>query len=239
MKRIISATMVLALLLMGQAIGQAAEISCPAKDSACKEFAKLIDAGQFDKLIARVDARQNYSNEAKWLIGQAYLLLAGKEGNTPEQEEQLCKKALEYGATSAYLGLYYLYAPKDKGKALGFLKQYIATKPDNMVPYMLLGEEELANKNYASADSYLRQARKVLRGASKDLDWALFQASYLTGDYYTASTMLNSAFSQGKTVGDLKALVADPRFADMGKRSEFKKFFTIINGTTTANMYAR
>ncbi len=51
--------------------------------------------------------------------------------------------------------------------------------------------------------------------------------------------MLNSAFTQGKTVGDQKALSSPPQFSDMGKRSEFKKFFPIINGTTTAQTYAR
>jgi hypothetical protein len=41
-------------------------------------------------------------------------------------------------------------------------------------------------------------------------------------------------------VGDLKALVAaDPRFADMGRKSEFRKFFTILNGTTTARASLR
>jgi len=40
-------------------------------------------------------------------------------------------------------------------------------------------------------------------------------------------------------VGDLKALVLDPRFSDMGSRLEFKKFFPVINGTTAARMYAQ
>jgi hypothetical protein len=39
--------------------------------------------------------------------------------------------------------------------------------------------------------------------------------------------MFNSAFSQGKTVGDQKSLILDPGFPDMGRRSEFKKFFAI------------
>ena len=53
----------------------------------------------------------------------------------------------------------------------------------------------------------------------------------------TACSMLNSAFTQGKAVGDQKALSSPPQFSDMGKRSEFKKFFPIINGTTTAQTY--
>ena len=51
--------------------------------------------------------------------------------------------------------------------------------------------------------------------------------------------MLNSAVSQGKTVGDQKALIVAPRSSDMGKRSEFKQFLLIINGTTTAQADAR
>jgi tetratricopeptide (TPR) repeat protein len=239
MKHIMSAITMLALVVMGQAMGQAAEISCSARDSACKEFAKLSDAGQFDKLTSQVNAGQNYSWEAKELIGQAYLMLAGREGNSPEQGEKLYRKALEYGANSAYMGLYFLYCQKDSTAALGFLKQYITTGPNDSAPYVILGEAEMSRKNYSVANNYFRDAKKVARGTSKDLDWLLFQTSYLTGDYYTASSMLNSAFSQGKTVGDLKALIVDSRFSDMGKRSEFKKFFPIINGTTTAKIYAR
>jgi hypothetical protein len=51
--------------------------------------------------------------------------------------------------------------------------------------------------------------------------------------------MLDSSFAQGKTVGDLKSLVSDPRFSDIGKNQQFRKFFPIINGTTTARLYAR
>jgi hypothetical protein len=54
-----------------------------------------------------------------------------------------------------------------------------------------------------------------------------------------ASSMLNSAFTQGKTVGDLNALIVDPRFSDMDKQPEFKKLFPVISGTTTARMCAR
>lgn len=234
----ISRLAVIAILLIGHSIAFA-ETSCSSKDTACKEFAIFYNAGQFEKLIAGVDTRQAYSKDTKGLIGQAYLMLAGKEGNTPEQKEQFCLKALEYGANSAYMGLYYLYSQKDREAALGFLKQYIATGPNNSVPYVILGEAEMGKKNYSAANAYLREAKKLTSGASKDLDWTLFQANYLTGDYYIASSMLNSAFAQGKTVGDLKALIVDPRFSDMGKRSEFKKFFPIISGTTTARMYAR
>lgn len=235
----ISKLAVIAIILMGNSIGLAAEPSCSTKDAACREFAKLAEAGQFEKLVARVDARKVYSGDSMALIGQAFLMLAGKEGNTPQQEEQFCLKALEYGATSAYMGLYFIHAGQDDEKALGYLKLYVATNPKDSVPFALLGEAEMNKKDYAASYDYLREAKKVARGTSVNTDWLLFQASYLTGDYHTASAMLDSSFSQGKTVGDLKSLVSDPRFSDMGKRQQFRKFFPIINGTTTARLYAK
>ena len=235
----ISKFVVIAILITGHSIGFAAETSCSAKDTSCREFAKLAVAGQYEKLIARVDAKKVYSDDSKALIGQAYLIIAGKEGNTPQQEEQFCLKALEYGATSAYMGLYFIHAGQNEEKALGYLKQYVATNPKDAVPFVLLGEAEMNKKNYAASYAYLREAKKVARGASANADWLLFQASYLTGDYNTASAMLDSSFAQGKTVGDLKSLVSDPRFSDIGKNQQFRKFFPIINGTTTARLYAR
>ena len=236
---IISKFAVAAILLMGHSIGLAAETTCSSKDAPCREFAKLAEAGQFEKLIARVDGRKTYSSSARAVIGQAYLMIAGREGNTPAQEEQFCLKALEYGATSAYMGLYFIHAGQNEEKALGYLKQYVATGPKDSVPFVLLGEAEMNRKNYPASYTYLREAKKVARGASVNTDWLLFQASYLTGDYATASTMLDSSFAQGKTVGDLKSLVGDPRFSDMGKHQQFRKFFPIINGTTTARLYAK
>jgi len=234
----ISKLVIIAIVLMGHSIGLAAETPC-SKDTVCREFARLADAGQFEKLIARVDARKAYTSGAKAIIGQAYLMIAGKEGNTPEQEEQFCLKALEYGATSAYMGLYFIHAGQNEEKALGYLKQYVATGPRDSVPFAILGEVEMNKKNYAAAYTYLREAKKAARGSSSNLDWMLFQASYLTGDYHTASAMLDSSFAQGKTVGDLKTLVSDPQFSDMGKQPQFKKFFPIINGSTTARLYTR
>jgi tetratricopeptide (TPR) repeat protein len=236
---IISKLAVIAILVIGHSIGFAAEKACSSKDSSCREFAKLAEAGQFEKLVARVDAKKGYSGEAKAIIGQAFLMLAGKDGNTPQQEEQFCMKALEYGATSAYMGLYFIHAGQNDEKAFGYLKQYVATNPKDAVPFVLLGEAEMTKKNYAASYAYLREAKKVARGASVNTDWLLFQASYLTGDYNTASAMLDSSFAQGKTVGDLKSLVSDPRFSDIGKHQQFRKFFPIINGTTTARLYAR
>ncbi len=84
---------------------------------------------------------------------------------------------------------------------------------------MLLGEAEFKEGNYKRAKEYLDEAKKVSRGNSGDLDWLLFKASYLAGDLSTASVMLDGSFSQGKTAGDLRALVSsDNRFTSMGQQ---------------------
>lgn len=207
--------------------------ACAPSDKACREFERLTDGEQFEEIIAKVNPKGTYSPAARDLIGRAYLMVAGKETNTPEQEEQFCRKALEYGATSAYMGLYFIHADRDTDKALGFLKQYVETQPQDSVPYVILGEAELARNNYTAANEYLTKARTVARGKSSNLDWLLFQSSYLTGDYSTSATMLDQAFAHGKTVGDLKALIAqDPRFGDLGKKNEFRKVFPMINGSS-------
>ena len=203
-------------------------------------------------LVAKMPPQPSskYAEEGTLLHGCMEDLLAGGDMNdliakhklTDEQVEKLqfCLKALEYGASSAYMGLYFIHAGTDVAKALGYLKQYVGTKPQDSVPYVLLGEAAYAQRNYADAKAYLQEAKKVARGKSANVDWLLFQASFLTGDYSLASTMLDSSFAQGKTVGDLKALVsADTRFAEIGKRSEFRKYMNILNGTTTAKNYLK
>jgi len=208
--------------------GKAVESPCPEKDEQCREFARLAETEQYDKIIGAIDAKKTYSDASRSIIGQAYLMIAGRETNTPEQEEQLCRKALEYGSTSAYMGLYFIYASKDAEAALGFLKQYIATKPKDSVPYVILGEAELEKKNYQTADAYLREAKKVARGSSANLDWLSFQAGYLTGDYAYAGAMLESAMKKPEYEKELRALAADPRFSGMEKRPEFRQYESIL-----------
>lgn len=203
---------------------RAAERPCPEKDEQCSEFARLSEAEQYDKIIGSIDAKKTYSDATRSIIGQAYLMIAGRETNTPEQEEQFCRKALEYGSTSAYMGLYFIYASKDTEAALGFLKQYVATKPKDSVPYVILGEAELEKKNYQAAAAYLREAKKVARGHSANLDWLSFLAGFLTGDYAYAGAMLESAMKTPEYEKDLRALASDPRFSGMEKRPEFKHY---------------
>jgi tetratricopeptide (TPR) repeat protein len=234
-KFIVSLFVVFVLVISGSSELFAGTSDCAKNDAACREFAALSAAGKHQAIINKVNPKQTYSDASRALIGNAYLIAAGREGNTPQQEEQLCLKALEYGATSAYMGLYFIHAKTDPVKANGFLKQYVETKPQDAAPYVLLGEAEFKQGNFKGAKEYLHEAKKVSRGKSADIDWFLFKASYLAGDRSLASMMLDSSFSQGKTAGDLKALVSsDNRFADMGKQYEFRKFFKILNGVKVA-----
>jgi tetratricopeptide (TPR) repeat protein len=230
-KLFIGFTMAIAFIISGSG-AMAAQSVCSAQDGACTEFSTLAAAEQFEKIIEKVDATTTYSAEARDLIGQAYLILAGKEGNSPAQEEQFCLKALEYGATSAYMGLYFIHAGQNEEKALGFLKQYIAAKPRDSVPYVLLGQAEMDKGNYQAANAYLREAKSVARGHSTNVDWMLFQVNYLLGDFAYASAMLDGALTQGQFVNELKSLSTDPRFADLSLRPEFRKYVPMIKGTS-------
>jgi len=232
LKRSIIIILTVGLIIAGQSVVGAAKSACPDKDKACSELSKLADAEQFDKIIEKAEGRKTYSDAAKAIIGQAYLMMAGKESNTPEQEEQFCLKALEYGATSAYMGLYFIHAGLDKEKALGFLQQYIMTRPKDSVPYVLLGEAEMEKENYEDANLFLREAKTVARGHSANLDWMLFQVNYLLRDFTYASAMLDGALSHGQFVNELKTLAADPRYADISRRPEFRKYEPMIKGTS-------
>jgi hypothetical protein len=159
-------------------------------------------------------------------------MLAGKDGNTPEQEEQFCRKALEYGSTSAYMGLYFIYSGQNTEAALGYLKQYVATKPGDPVPYVLLGESELEKKNYEAANTYLREAKRISRGHSAHLDWMLFRVSYILGDFTYAGAVLDSAMADGQYVKEFRTLSSDPLFEGIVKRPEFRKYEIMVKETT-------
>ena len=241
MKNVILPSIIISsLICLFPSLLLAGETVCSKSDPVCREFSALSAAGKYRQIIEKARPKQSYSTATRQLIGQAYLMEAGREGVSQQEEEQLCLKALEYGATSAYLGLYFMYASTDKAKANGYLRQMVATKPETAVPYVLLGEADYEQGSYATAKEYLYEGRTLSRNQTGDLDWMVFKASYLSGDYSLASTMLDSSFSKGKTVGDLKALVAaDQRFGDMGTRWEFRKFFKILNGSTLTKLSAR
>lgn len=224
-KWFISLVAMISIVIAGQVAGaQAAQPRCGDQDRECRKFAKFSESGQYDRIVDSVESGKTYSDTSKKIIGQAYLMKAGQEGNTPEQEEQYCRKALEFGATSAYMGLYFIYADHDEEAALGFLRQYVETKPKDPVPYVILGDAELAKKHYEAADRYLRQAKQVAHGTSTNLAWLSFQASYLRGDYAYASEMLGTAVSQPGFGKKLEDLSTDPRFSGIEQRPEFKKY---------------
>lgn len=231
-KRFILLFAVVAMILTGSLAADANDAVCAGNDAACRDFSALAATDQYEKIIDLVEPDKTYTAESREYIGQAYLMVAGRESNSLEQEEQYCRKALEYGASSAYMGLYFIHAGSDPEKALGFLKQYVATGPRDSVPYVILGEVELEKRNYEVARNYLVEARKLARGRSSNLDWLMFQANYLLGDYAAASALLDSAITQGRPVTELKVLMADPRFLGLENRPEFRKYEPLIKGTS-------
>jgi tetratricopeptide (TPR) repeat protein len=228
MKFVIS-VVVLALCLLSEVSSGLEASRCGQTDALCKNFENHFQAGQFDNIIAQAAPAKRYSEDARHYIGMAYLALAGKEENTPEQEEAYCRKALEYGSTQAYMGLYFIHAQKDPEGALGFLRQYVETKPVDSVPYAILGEMELGKKNYKLADFYLRESKKFSRAHSARVDWMLFQTSYLLGDYQYAGEMIESAMINGKFNEELRSFGTDERFQGIEKRPEFRKYFIATN----------
>lgn len=225
---------ILAIIVPALFIGVPESISsqnspCIKSDTICIEFEQRAEAGQFAAIIKKIDVAVQYSEGARHYIGMAYLALAGREENTSEQEEAYCRKALEYGSTQAYTGLYFIHAQKDHEEALGFLRQYIKTKPVDSVPYVILGETELGKKNYRLADFYLRESKKVARARSARVDWMLFRANYLLANYQYAGEILESVVANGKFNEELKSLSTDERFQGIEKRPELRKFFTAAN----------
>ncbi len=203
---------------------------CQESDDACKQFSALAENDQHAKIIEMVDPGTEYSETARTYIGKAYLGLAAAESNTPEQEEAFCRKALEYGAVQAYMGLYFIHAQKDEAAALGFLKQYVSTRPKDSVPYVILGESELDKQNYRLADEYLRESKKVARASSPRVDWMLFQVNYLLGNFKYASEMFENAVTNGRFEEELKVIARDSRFKGINNRPEFRKHRPLFAG---------
>ncbi len=224
MKPSIMIMVVFTLIITASVPGYASPKSrCENTDTVCGDFEQLTDAGQFDKIVARYETARGiaYSEGSRSYIGEAYLALASREDISPEQEELCYMNALELNCPVAYMGLYFFHVQKDEEKALGFLREYIKTKPADTVPFVILGEAELARNNYETADAYLREAKRVAHAYSPRVDWLLFKANYLLKNYQFASEMLMNALTKGKFESEIKALSADPRFEGIEKRPEF------------------
>ena len=197
---------------------------CAGTDKICLQLEKLFEAQQFEKIVDQYDTGMKYSDGSRYLIGSACLALASQDNITPVQEESYYRGALQVKHYIAYMGLYFLYAQKNEEKALGFLREYIKTKPADTVPYAILGESELSKKNYELADSYLREAKKLAHAHSPRVDWMLFQANYLLKNYQFAKDMFESAVTNGKFEKELKAISTDSRFDGIERRPEFKQY---------------
>jgi tetratricopeptide (TPR) repeat protein len=230
MKQCISSTLFAIVLLFAfTATGFASDGGpqpslCAEKDVLCKELETLVRNEQYDTAVGRIDPNEAYSETTRQYIGKAYLGIASAESNTPAQEEQYCRKALAYGAVQAYMGLYFISVQESPEAALGYLRQYVATKPGDSVPYVILGEAELDKGHYKEADSYLRESKKVARARSARVDFMLFQANYMLGNFADASQMLEAALSGGQLDKQMRSLSADSRFSGIASHPEFKKF---------------
>ncbi len=60
--------------------------------------------------------------------------------------------------------------------------------------------------------------------SSARVDWMLFQANYLLGNYGFAREMLESALNNGQLGRELKEVSADKRFEGFEQRPEFRDF---------------
>jgi len=231
--------LVIALPLAGSASLPASR--CENGDRVCKEFEQLTEEQQPEKIIKQYEAGTGaeLSAGSRFYIGGAYLALASGDNVSPEQEESYYWKALRLDYSIAYMGLYFFHVQKDEEKALGFLREYVKTKPEDTVPYVILGEADLNRHNYESADRYLREAKRVARAYSPRVDWLLFQANYLLKNYQFASEMFASAVTKGKFESEISALLTDSRFKGIEKLPEFQGLQKVLKVANSDKAYTK
>ncbi len=239
MMRIVTVLLILMMVIVPSSAGIASSPAsrCGDEDNICREFEQLSEQQQPEKIIRQYEAGTGAAPSAgsRFYIGQAYLALASRDGVSPEQEESYYWKALKLDHTIAYMGLYFFHVQKDEEKALGFLREYVKTRPEDTVPYVILGEAELSRKNYASADTYLREAKRVAHAYSPRVDWLLFQANYLLKNYKFASEMLENAVTKGKFENEIRALSSDRRFEGIEKLPEFQSLRKLFKAAASGN----
>ncbi len=220
---------VLILVMLVTTLSTAGFASSPASrctdaDNVCREFERLAELEQPEKIIEQYETRTGatLSEESRFYIAQAYLAIAARDDVSPALEESCYWKALKLDYSPAYMGLYFFYVQKDEEKALGFLREYVKTKPADTVPFVILGEAELNRTNYTAADAYLREAKRVANAYSPRVDWMLFQTNYMLKNYRFASEMFANAVTKGNFEKEIKALSSDPRFSGIEKLPEFR-----------------
>jgi tetratricopeptide (TPR) repeat protein len=202
---------------------ESADTLCSRGDEICKKLERLSDTRQDEKIIQMADPAQHYSKTSLFYIGLAFMSAASKKAeSSPDKAEQLYRRAIAFGHYEAYMGLYRLSVDKQPEIALGFVKQYVKTKPDDPDPFFILGEAEFQKNNYVPANAYLKKSKKLSTGHTTGLDWLLFQVNYILGNYKYASEALDSALAQGDFTEELTKLRKDPRFTGIEKNPEFK-----------------
>jgi tetratricopeptide (TPR) repeat protein len=227
MQKYITGIIAALTIIMNAPAASAASASlphCPEKDTDCKTFERLAESQQYEKIVDLYNVGDPYSDESRRLIGDACLALASRDNITPQQEEAYYKGALQVKHYIAYMGLYFSTVQKDEAKAIGYLREYIKTKPADTVPYVILGEYELQKKNYELANSYLQEAKKVAHAHSPGVDWMLFQANYMLKNYPFSKAMFESAITTGKFEKEIKTLSSDPRFDGIDNQPEFSNY---------------
>jgi len=236
MKHLIQSFVLVALAMApASGIASVSASNCEDSDNTCKEFEHLMETQQPEVIIAQYNPARQYSEISLRYVGAAFLQLASADDITPEQEEFYYRKALEVKQYIAYMGLYFFYAGKDEEKALGFLREYVMTKPADTVPYIILGESELNRQHYDLADTYLREGKKVARAHSPRVDWLLFEANYMLKKYQFAKEMFESAVTQGDFNKEIKALITDPRFEGIDKRPEFESYQSMLKAVKASS----
>ena len=165
------------------------------------------------------------------------------ETNTPEQEEAFCRKALEFGASQAYMGLYFISCSEERGAGARLSQGIHQDKTADSVPYVILGESELEKKNYQLADTYLREAKKISRASSPRVAWMLFQANYLLGNYQLCRRDVRSSAQERKVrQGAEDRLSTDARVSGHRQAARIQKYqpqLAAADNTSTFCNFAR
>jgi len=192
-------------------------------DDICKKLEKQYFKKEYDKIVSAVDPKERYSEGSIFYIGMSYTILAEKSSSL-QARDKLYRDAIAVKYYPAYMSLYNLYREKNPETAMVFVNEYVKTNPSDSAPFLVLGEAQFNKKNYSEADKYLRKARKLSKGHTSEIDWLLFKANYILGNYAFASKMFESAIAQSRFTEEIRAIKSDPGFVGIESRPEFKQY---------------
>lgn len=211
--------------------------TCPAVDMCngdqdCLLFEDLSDKLEYGVIIQRMRLGKRYSEGAQYYIGQAYAGLAAEEPDF-EQRAAWYLKSVEYGYFTSYMDLFRLFKRTDPARAYDYLYDYERRHPKEGELYFILGQFEFDKGLYKTAMSHLSTAKKLLDAQPSGLDWLLFKAAYLSGDYQKSSGILNTILNKSfLSDADLLELKNDARFAGFSDRKEFYALRKALNAAS-------